>query len=115
MSDVIISKEALLKGTLPETTFEIPDVGAVRIRGLSRAEVVAWIEQQDFETREVYALAAGMVEPMLSEGDVREWRCHVGSQVIKSVADEILRLSGLLEPQKAVQEAKQSFQEEHGS
>lgn len=108
MSDLVITKEALLKAGLPEADFEIPDTGTVRVRGMSRAEVLEFVELER-EPREVHALVRGMVDPALTEDEVQTWRSNTTSAVIKAVTDEILRLSGMLgDP---VKEAKRSFPE----
>jgi hypothetical protein len=112
VTDPIISKEALLKGQLPEGTVDIPDVGTVRVRGLSRAEVLS-LAALDAEAREVKILACGVVEPVLTEEEIRGWREAVTSRTIRDVSDEIMVLSGLVE--KAREDAKRQFQKEQRS
>lgn len=110
MSDgAIISKDAFLKASLPESEFNVPGLGTIRLRGLSRAEVVRFAEL-DFDGREVHTLACGIVAPELTEDEVREWRSTVVSRTVRLINDEIIKLSALNE--NAVGDAKRSFQEE---
>lgn len=102
MSDhPILSKEALLKTGLPEEPVEIKDLGMVRIRSISRGEFVR-IRELDLTAFETQLVAFGLVEPLLTEDEVKEWRDSVTPHVFDDLAGEILRVSGL---RKAVDEA----------
>lgn len=112
MSDPIVSKDTLLKPRLTEGTVAIPGVGTVRIRSLSRAEVLT-AGERDRTGWEVALLAAGVVEPDLTEDEVRQWRENAPPDTVNVVAEAILGLSGMLST--AVGEAKRSFPEEPGA
>jgi hypothetical protein len=112
MSDLIISKEALLKSGLPEETVTVDGLGTVRVRSLSRAEFLR-VRQADAEGWEIGLVAAGLVEPALTEDEVRDWHNSVAPKVFDVLAGEILRVSGLRkaveEVVAAVEDAKRNF------
>lgn len=101
MSDPILSKEALLKTGLPEEAVEIKNLGMVRVRSISRGEFVR-IREMDLTEFETQLVAMGLVEPRLTEDEVKEWRDSVTPHVFDDLAGEILRVSGL---RKALDEA----------
>lgn len=116
MSDVILTKEALLKSGLPEETVTINDLGAVRVRSLSRAEFLQ-LRQADADGWEIGIVVAGLVEPALTEDEVRDWHRSIPPKVFDDLAGEILRVSGLRKVaeqavQAAVGAAKRNFQDE---
>lgn len=96
----MIDREQLLKPRLPEETVEIPGVGEVRVRALSREEVMGLQEERDKRGQagtEAFCLSRGIVEPELSEEDARALlRASAGAE-LQPVVDTILRLSGLTE------------------
>lgn len=109
MSDTpIISKDVLLKAQLPESTVDVPGVGRMRVRGLSRMEVLL-ARDRDRAGWEASLLTAGLVEPALTEDEVNIWREGATTDVVNTVVEAILGLSGMLK--KAVEEAKTSFPE----
>lgn len=110
MSDgVPISKEAFLKVSLPEEVVTVEGLGTVRIRSLSRAEFMQ-VRQSDADGWEIGVVAHGLVEPALTEDEIREWRASCSApQLFDDLAGEVLRISGLRKA--AVAEAKRSFPE----
>ncbi len=107
-----LDKAALLDSTrvLPRSTATIPDLGEVEVRGLSRAEVIQMQSCANVDEMEVKTLAFGMVEPSLTEDEVRQWRSTKESQEIRPVSDKILELSGLGPDQQT--EKERSFRPE---
>ncbi len=101
-----VDKAALLDNTrvLPHEPVEVPGVGDVEVRGLSRAEVVQMQGCGSADAMEVAAIAAGMVDPKLTPEEVAEWRSAKGSDEIRPVSDAILRLSGLVEGAQTAKE-----------
>ncbi len=95
----VIDKAALLANTrvLPHETVEVPGVGEVEVRGLSRAEVVQMQGCGSADAMEDAVIAAGLVEPKLTADEVRQWRQAASSDEVRPVSDAILRLSGLVE------------------
>lgn len=102
-----LSKEALLatKGIGTEEV-EVPGVGTVVVRGLSRSEVVALVHL-DADVMEIRSMVDGMVDPSLTFDEVEEWRKEASSEVIRPISDAILTLSGLAEG--ARHEAERQF------
>lgn len=102
-----LSKETLLARTLPEEDVKLAD-GTVRVRGLSRAEAVKVANlQKDIDAAEVFILACALIEPEMSEAEVRAWREVAPSGEIDAVADAVLGLSGLT--QEAAEAALRRF------
>lgn len=89
-------KARLLKSRLVEKTIDVPGIGAVRVRGLSRGEVLligkAAANPIQLEQK---ILAAGMVEPKLTEKDVATWQRSASSGELELIVAEINELTGL--------------------
>ncbi len=116
----IVSKEALLsKRVETETGFaeehvEIPGMGEVRVRGLSRLETLQiGRSTQDPGKAERMALAMGLVEPAMTEAEVAKWQKSCTSMELEPVYLAIGRLSGMLGD--SAKQAYKEFEEEPGS
>jgi cell division inhibitor SulA len=98
-------KEALFKPRLPEDDVEVPGVGTVRVRGLSRTEVMLMRKATDIEAidgsralvLERKMLALGMVDPQLSESEAGRWQQASAAGELDLVSDRIAQLSGMAE------------------
>lgn len=103
-----VDKAALFVNRLPEKDVEVPGVGTVRIRALSRAEVLN-IRGKSFPIDEMerHLLSAALLEPKLTEGEVRKWQQASAAGELEPVTTEIMRLSGLEEA--AAKEAVKQF------
>jgi len=88
-------KAKLLAFHLPEGTVDVPGVGQVRVRGLSRAEVLDFDDASQ-SAREARILAQGMVDPALTEGEAAAWRTTSVPDETNSVIQKIMELSGLM-------------------
>jgi hypothetical protein len=90
-------KARLLKARLPEDTVAIDGIGEIRVRGLSRGEVFAIQKVSkgtaDFERR---TLACGLVDPAMTEDEVRQWQDAAPAGELEPVGDKIRELSGLV-------------------
>lgn len=96
----MLDREQLLKPRLPEETVEIDGVGEVRVRGLSRGEVIdlqAGREERGMAGTEVFCLSNGLLEPELTEDDARALLEGSPAGELQPVVDAIMRLSGLTE------------------
>jgi hypothetical protein len=91
-----MDKTQLFTRRLPEADVELPGVGAVRVRGLSRTEVTEIMTMAD-PGREIRFLSTAFVDPVLTEEDVTEWMNAASFSEIELVSAEISRLSGLSE------------------
>lgn len=91
-----VDKETLLKERLPEDDVEIPGVGTVRVRALSRGEVFR-VQQVKGGTGpyERKVLHFGMVDPSLTEIEVQTWQEACPAGELDPVVDKIRKLSGL--------------------
>lgn len=104
-----MDKELLFKARLAEEDVELPGVGTIRVRALSRAEVISVRKATDDNpdgprvlTLERKMLAAAMVDPVLTEDEVRRWQDASAAGELQPVTEAIQRLSGLGErPDKA--------------
>jgi hypothetical protein len=92
-----VDKAALLAATLPQAPVEVPGVGSVIVRSLSRDQVVRLQACPNPGVLENETLAAGMVEPALTVEEAAAWRAVADNDAVKVVSDRILQLSGLVE------------------
>lgn len=92
-----VSKADLLKirNTVVEDV-EVPDLGTVRIRALTRSEALEF-EGKPMEPAELdlKLLAIGMVEPKLTEAELAEVQANTPAGLMQPVAKAIARLSGM--------------------
>lgn len=105
-----IDKKQLLTARLPRQEVEVGGLGSVVVRGLSRNEVLgvqALAASGDSNAFEVGLLAAGLVDPVLDEAEIRAWRQAALASEIEPVVDAILELSGLTK--KVEKEAAEAF------
>lgn len=90
-------KELLFKSRLPEAEVEIPGLMTVRVRGLSRAEVLSIQQVQDHgnDAIERRMLSLGLVNPALSEEEVGMWQQASVAGEMEPVTTKIMELSGM--------------------
>lgn len=94
----MIDKAILLKPHLAEEVVELEGLGAVRVRALSRAEMLRlkrFILDQGPEAGEVYVVAHGLVEPALSEDEARAFLEGHSGPVSEAIVDAVMALSGI--------------------
>lgn len=105
-----MDKSKLFKLRLGEEDVEVPNVGTVRVRSLSRAEC---LEFQGKETQvaelERKMLALAMVDPVLTEDEVGEWQKASSAGELTKVLMVVVRISGM--DDSALKEAMQTFRE----
>lgn len=92
-----MEKKALLTRKLPQNEVEIPDVGTVVVRAMTRAEAFFMQKAPDTEGREQRMIAAGMVDPPMDLADAKEWQENSVAGDLELVTNEIGRLSKMLE------------------
>jgi hypothetical protein len=88
-------RERLLKPRITEDTVDIEGIGTVRVRGLSRSEVFMTQQAKGTEAMERKILALGMVDPPMTEDDVKTWQRNSPAGELDAVANKIHDLSGL--------------------
>ncbi len=105
-----ISKEDLLAERFGVVDVEIPGVGTVQVRPLSRAEALA-VQGVELHPAvlEQRLLSAAMVSPKLTESEVRTWQENSPAGELEPVADRILVLSGM--KQESAKEAVKTFRD----
>jgi hypothetical protein len=99
MSGAALDKAALLaeRGIGGEEV-EIPGFGTIRVRGLTREEVLALQKVKgdpDAAELERRTLALCLVEPKLTEEEVGQWQKVSPAGELEIVSEVIQRLSGL--------------------
>jgi hypothetical protein len=94
-----MDKELLLKARIPEYEYEIPGVGSIVIRPMTREEMhtITGRNKKDTLRGEVQVLAACMVDPKLSEDEVAQWQRSSPSGELSKIVNKIMELSGLTE------------------
>lgn len=97
--DKLTKAQLISGGRLKMETIQLPDGGAVTVRGLTRLEAAAIRDMtgDDSETRERRILTYGLVDPELTEAEVGQWMSNAAFDEITFVSMAIGRLSGLLE------------------
>lgn len=111
-------KARLLKPRLPEAEVEVPGIGAVRVRGLSRNEQLRAVKQGDIEANgmpnmtrveaiERRMLVMALVDPVLTEDEVAQWQRAAPAGELEPVTQMITKLSGM--EQGAEKEVVKSF------
>lgn len=106
----MIDREALLKGRSGQEDIEIEGVGTVRVRPLTRGEALQVADKPlDAAEMERKIIAWGLVEPALSEADIKAWQDSSPAGDIQTVVDAIVRLSGM--EKHAAKQAYQQFRE----
>ncbi len=92
----MIDREQFLKAAAPEAVVDIPGEGQVRVRGLTRVEVVglqALPKETGLIERRIIQL--GMVDPTLTEADVEAWYGTAPAGHTDLIVNEVSRLSGI--------------------
>lgn len=105
-----MDKELLFKARLPEADVDIEGVGTVRVRGLSRMEALLLNKIDDVEAKERRILVYGLVDPVLTDAEVRRWQQASVAGELEPVTRVIAELSGIL-PESA-KEAYKSLRDE---
>ena len=108
-----MDKSELFKPRLPEEDVEIPGVGTVRVRGLSRAEALALNGHEGSPERvERMLISKAAVDPELTPEDVAKWQEAAGAGELEPVMVAITRLSGM--EMQAKEAAKQAYRQFRG-
>lgn len=79
----------------PEATVDVSGVGPVRVRGLSRLEVLHIQSATNPAIAERRVIAAGMVEPAMTERQAGEWQKRSVAGELEPVTEAIGELSGI--------------------
>lgn len=111
MAEMLTVAQLTAATAMPERVVEIPGKGSVRVRALTRGEVLRFEQATNNNAyAERKAIAAALVEPRMTEDEVKAWQNRSVAGDIKVVANAIAELSGLSgRPDK---EAYKSFRDE---
>jgi hypothetical protein len=104
-------KARLLQPRIPEGTVEL-ELGTVRVRGLSRGEVFMTQQVKGIEATERKILALGLLDPEMTEDEVRQWQQGSPAGEMEAVVAKIRDLSGLGD--KADKQAFNEFRDDAG-
>jgi hypothetical protein len=93
----VLSREEILAKRTKVQTVTIPDVGDVKVRALTREEVLGihGEGEMDVSAMEQKLIAVALVEPQLSAEDVAEWYSSAPAGELNPVTEAITKLSGL--------------------
>lgn len=91
-------KARLLSPRVETDEVEIPGIGTVKVRGLSRGEVFA-VQKVAKGTgdMECKILARALIDPEMTEDEVRQWQDASPAGELERVSDRVNQLSGLSE------------------
>lgn len=90
----IVNKETLLARRLGQEPVEMPGLGWVMVRGLTRGEL-ADIQGLEGPDAERASIAIGMVDPQLTRAEVDTWFDSNAAMEPQPVVNVINRLSGM--------------------
>lgn len=91
-------KARLLAARNNERSIELPGIGTVKVRGLTRAEVMGLkgkFDPQDVVAHDVWILATAMVEPALTRDEVVQWYEVASMEEIQTVINAALQVGGM--------------------
>lgn len=106
-------KELLFKPRLAEAEVELPGIGTVRVRALSRQEALDVQKMNGVAAIERKMIAMALVEPKLTQAEVGQWQDASPAGELEPVTNKISELSGMTEG--AAKEAYKEFEEDPDS
>lgn len=96
-----LDKDALFsRSATREDDVELPGGGTVRVRALTRAEALRIAAEKKgggTAVLERKLLAAGLVEPQITEAEAEAWQQSASADAVRAVSDRIAELSGMVE------------------
>jgi hypothetical protein len=102
-------KELLFKERLPEAEVEVPNVGTIRVRALSRDEALKVRSSADVATIERRMIAAACLDPVLTVDEVKRWQLASPAGELEPITEKITELSGMTDG--AAKEAYLEFEQ----
>lgn len=105
-----MNKAALLSGATPTEPVELPGIGTITVRGMTRGELATAGKGNDPDLTERRVLAMCLVDPQLTEEEAGQWQNTAPAGLILDVVAVINRLSGLAgRAERAEKEAYKSL------
>lgn len=79
----------------PEDDVDVAGMGTVRVRGLSRFEVLHVQNTDDSAKRERQILALALLDPTMTEAEVGRWQKASDASEMEPVSEKVAELSGM--------------------
>jgi len=92
-----MDKDALLAKRLTTEELDVPDVGTIKIRALTRSEALQLGDKKNTVERERHILVCAMVDPEMTYQDVKAWQDNATPGELEVITTAIARLSGMLD------------------
>lgn len=93
-----LTKEQILARKLGRDVVELPDgSGTVEVRGLNRREALHVSSLDNPYDRDVFLVACGLVDPAMTEEEVKAWGDQDDTGTIEAVSLRIGELSRMVE------------------
>jgi hypothetical protein len=93
-----ITREQLLAERFGVRDYEIPDVGTVRVRPLTRSEALDVVgREMDKAEQEQLVLSQALIEPKMTMSDVAAWQSTSPAGEIQDLVQFVQQISGLAE------------------
>lgn len=92
----LLAPRAETSSGMPEADVEVPGLGTVRVRGLSRLESMQLQALKGIQAQERRMLAMAMVDPAMTEAEVGQWQRVSPGGELEPVTTMVARLSGTL-------------------
>ena len=108
-----MDKALLFTPRLPEAEVTLPGIGVVRVRGLSRIEALHMNSVKGVEAIERRMVVLGMLDPVLTDDEVKQWQRASIAGELEAVTDTIAALSGM--GKDSPKQAYADFRDETGS
>lgn len=90
-----MDKDLLFARRLAEEDIDIPGVGTVRVRALSRGEVLRAQGAKGVGAMERVMVSTALIDPALTEDEVKRWQEASPAGELEPVTRVIQRLSGM--------------------
>lgn len=97
-SGVLTLEQVRAADDRPIVDLDVDGWGRVRVRGMTRAAMLQWVECDDPVESEALILHHGLHEPAVTIEEAREVIRSAPSRPVGRVVVEILRLSGIAAP-----------------
>lgn len=88
-------KAKLLQRRVGQATVELPGLGTVTVRGLTRTEVLRIQDQEGKRQYDAMTIAIGMVDPPFTFEEAQQWQDVSPAAELDLVTDKIAELSGM--------------------
>lgn len=92
----LLAPRAETASGMPEADVEVPGIGTVRVRGLSRLEAMHMQAAKDGPARDRRLIALGMVNPAMTEAEAGQWQRASTAAELEPVTKKMQELSGML-------------------